>query len=196
MAETGIPLDHAARIAELIDRLGRLARELQYVDGLNPAQWEALRYLSRANKYSRTPGACAEFLGSTKGTVSQTVTALESKGLICRTASPRDRRVCLIDLTDEGRRMIARDPVLKLEQIAAAMHESETEPMVRGLGRLLAMLQLEMGARPFGTCSACSRHLSPDQGCATSTARCGMTGEPLTRDDASRICANYATAAE
>ena len=79
---TGETPDHAARVAELIDRLGRMTRELQYVDGLNPAQWEALRYLNRANRYSRTPGGVADFLGATKGTISQTVSALESKGLI------------------------------------------------------------------------------------------------------------------
>ncbi len=59
---------YAERIAELLDRVSRLARELQFVDGLNPAQWEALRFIARANRYSRSPGAFAEFIGTTKGT--------------------------------------------------------------------------------------------------------------------------------
>lgn len=197
MPETCAPTDHAARIAELIDRIGRMTRELQYVDGLNPAQWEALRYLNRANRYSRTPGCIAEFLGATKGTISQTVTALEAKGLIYRTPSDRDRRVCLIDLTEEGQRMIARDPVLRLERIAAGLPPEMGQAMVNGLSHLMASLQLELGAKPFGVCVACCRHLSADSECqGGETARCGMTGEPLSRDDSRRICVNYRAATE
>src|SRR5690606_124477 len=55
----------AQRVILLLDRLSRLSRELQFVDGLNPAQWEALRFVARANRYSRTPTALAEYLGST-----------------------------------------------------------------------------------------------------------------------------------
>jgi len=190
---TGETPDHAARVAELIDRLGRMTRELQYVDGLNPAQWEALRYLNRANRYSRTPGGVADFLGATKGTISQTVSALESKGLIARTPSDRDKRVCLIDLTAEGERMIARDPVRCIETIVGAMDDRTAALMVDGLGRLMASLQFELGAKPFGVCVACCRHLAPEAGCKKSEAvpKCGMTGEPLKGDAPQRICVNY-----
>jgi len=186
-------MSHAARVAELIDRLGRMTRELQYVDGLNPAQWEALRYLNRANRYSRTPGGVAEFLGATKGTISQTVSALESKGLIARTPSDRDKRVCLIDLTEEGQRMIARDPVRCIETIVGGMDEATAAQMVSGLGRLMASLQIELGSKPFGVCAACCRHLAPESGCKKSeaTPKCGMTGEPLQGDAPQRICVNY-----
>jgi len=190
---TGETPDHAARVAELIDRLGRMTRELQYVDGLNPAQWEALRYLNRANRYSRTPGGVADFLGATKGTISQTVSALESKGLIARTPSDRDKRVCLIDLTAEGERMIARDPVRCIETIVGAMDDRTAALMVDGLGRLMASLQVELGSKPFGVCVACCRHLAPETGCKKSEAvpKCGMTGEPLQGDAPQRICVNY-----
>ncbi len=190
---TGETPDHAARVAELIDRLGRMTRELQYVDGLNPAQWEALRYLNRANRYSRTPGGVADFLGATKGTISQTVSALESKGLIARTPSDRDKRVCLIDLTAEGERMIARDPVRCIETIVGGMDDRTAALMVDGLGRLMASLQFELGSKPFGVCAACCRHLTPEAGCKKSEAvpKCGMTGEPLQGDAPQRICVNY-----
>lgn len=190
---TGETPDHAARVAELIDRLGRMTRELQYVDGLNPAQWEALRYLNRANRYSRTPGGVADFLGATKGTISQTVSALESKGLIARTPSDRDKRVCLIDLTAEGERMIARDPVRCIETIVGSMDDRTAALMVDGLGRLMASLQIELGSKPFGVCVACCRHLAPETGCKKSEAvpKCGMTGEPLKGDAPQRICVNY-----
>ena len=40
----------AQRVIVLLDRIGRLTRELQFADGLNPAQWDALRFLAQANK--------------------------------------------------------------------------------------------------------------------------------------------------
>lgn len=180
------------RVAELIDRLSRLTRELQYVDGLNPAQWEALRFLSRANRYSRTPGAVAQFLGATKGTISQTITALENKGLLERRPSDRDKRVCLIDVTEKGRDQIARDPVRRIEQAVGAMDSQTGAAMVQGLSRLLAALQNDADAPLFGVCVACCRHLSPHDGCGKGeVGRCGVTGEALDSDDAARICVNY-----
>lgn len=69
----------ALEAAHLIDRLDRLARNGEVSGDLNPAQWEALRFVSRANRFSRTPAALAEYLGSTRGTVSQTLIALEKR---------------------------------------------------------------------------------------------------------------------
>jgi DNA-binding MarR family transcriptional regulator len=66
----------------------RLMRAGEHEGGLNPAQWEALRYLSRANRFSNSPIALTRFLGSTKGTISQTIEALERKGFI--TKGPRE----------------------------------------------------------------------------------------------------------
>lgn len=181
------------RVAELIDRLGRMTRELQYVDGLNPAQWEALRFLSRANTYSRTPGAVAQFLGSTKGTVSQTITALENKGLIARRPSERDKRVCLIDLTVEGESLILRDPVKRIESAVGGMDAETGASMVQGLSRLLGALQSGRDKPLFGVCVACCRHISPGGGCGgeEEAARCGVTGEPLSGPDTRKVCVNF-----
>ena len=83
-------------IATLVDRLSRIAHSLQFSEGLNPAQWNALRFLARANKYSTSPGVLADYLGCTKGTISQTLIALESKGLVARIRCDEDRRKVLL----------------------------------------------------------------------------------------------------
>ena len=80
----------ARMIAWPLERLARVMRAREHEDGLNPAQREALRYLARANRFSNTPGALTRYLGATKGTISQTVMALERKGLIAKAA--RDAR--------------------------------------------------------------------------------------------------------
>src|SRR3546814_7076019 len=78
----------AQRVIVLLDRLSRLTRELQFVDGLNPAQWEALRFLATANKYSRSPTALAEYLGATKGTVSDRKSTRLNSSPYCATRMP------------------------------------------------------------------------------------------------------------
>src|SRR3546814_21065683 len=80
-------------LSDLLARTARLIAGDGHSAGLKPVQWQALRYLAIANRFSRTPGALAAWLGQTKGTVSQTVGALERKGLVERTGDPDDRRL-------------------------------------------------------------------------------------------------------
>lgn len=63
----------------LLERIGRVLQNDGHSEGLKPTQWEALRYFARANRFSRSPSALTAYLGMTKGTVSQTVGALEKR---------------------------------------------------------------------------------------------------------------------
>ena len=86
-------MDNIDYLSFTSDQEFRSIREIQYTNGLLPVQWVVLRYLTRANKHSLTPSLVANFLGTTKGTVSQTLYYLEKKGYICRTANAKDKRV-------------------------------------------------------------------------------------------------------
>src|SRR3974377_1180868 len=55
-----------------------------YEGELSPAQWMALRFFARANSFSRTPSAFAEFQATTRGTASQAIKALEAGGGLAR----------------------------------------------------------------------------------------------------------------
>lgn len=180
---------YAERIAELLDRVSRLARELQFVDGLNPAQWEALRFVSRANRYSRSPGAFAEFIGTTKGTASQTLIALEQKGLLERARSAADRRQVELRLTAEGEAMLARDPIANIEQVAELLTPDVGMAMVRGLTRLLHDLQARHGLKTFGVCGDCNLNCVTTE--AVPTKQCGHTGESLDARDMRQICVDF-----
>ncbi len=185
----------ASRVAELIDRLSRLTRELQYVHGLNPAQWEALRFIDRANRYSRNPGALSEFLGASKGTVSQTLISLENKGYINRNRSKTDRRVIELALTERGVALLDLDPVVKIAHMVENMGAGYGVPLVGGLSRLLHDLQVEVGAREFGGCELCDqfRH-EGTRGAPSGAYRCGLTGETLSESEVSQLCVNFAPA--
>lgn len=186
----------ARRVAEVVDRLARLTRELQFVHGLNPAQWEALRFLARANRYSRSPSALAEFLGTTKGTASQTLIALETKGYVTRERSDNDRRAMQLQLTPAGTALLAQDPILAIEEAAGTMGCETGLPLLKGLTRLLHDLQQQSGVREFGVCSDCTllcvKHAAEAEQTET---HCGLTRETLTADDTSRVCINFQRAA-
>ena len=180
----------AQRVIVLLDRLSRLTRELQFVDGLNPAQWEALRFLAAANKYSRSPTALAEYLGATKGTVSQTLIALESKGLITRCKKTCDRRQVDLCLTEAGEAMLAKDPMRTLERAAGEMAEELGPQMVKGLTRLLHDLQNRHQVAGFGVCEDCSLFCINE----AADGQCGSTGETISTAEKVKICVNYKTA--
>lgn len=174
-------------VADLVNRLGRAAHALQFAAGLNPAQWDALRYLARANTYSRTPSALAEFLGTTKGTASQTVRALEAKGYVRRGSDARDRRIVALDLTDAGRDLLAKDPIRQLEQAASALSAEAGDAIVTGLSRLMAQLQHDCGARPFGICARCG-HFRPE---GRGEGRCGLTADLQPASETDLLCVNF-----
>lgn len=193
MSRTG--LDLGQRIIERLDRLGRITRALQFCGALNPAQWEALRFIDRANHYSRSPGALADYLGATKGTVSQTLMSLEEKGLVSRGRSCSDRRVVELELTPQGKQLLCEDPLLTLETAAAELGPELGRRLVDMLDRLFDDIQRRQNLREFGMCWHCQNFVPMDPA-HTSQHRCGLTGEPLSEAETRRLCMNFATPAE
>ena len=186
------PALFAPRVAQLLDRLTRITRELQFAGGLNPAQWEALRFLARANKYSRSPSALADFLGATKGTVSQTLIALEHKGYLNRVPGETDKRVTRLELTPAGRALLQDDPINSLEQAAKELGEDVGAPLVRALSKLLHDLQQRHGLKEFGVCGDCTLLCVSD--CSEKAGekhQCAMTGDALGDGELNRICGGF-----
>ena len=79
-------------IAQLIEKEGRLVSNSCYADGFKPVQWEVLRFPNQAYVFSRNPSSLGEYLGVTKGSVSQTIATLEDRGLLRKKADKKDKR--------------------------------------------------------------------------------------------------------
>jgi DNA-binding MarR family transcriptional regulator len=184
------------RIANIVNRLGRTIHALQFAEGLNPAQWEALRYLAKANRYSRTPTAIAEYLRTTKGTASQTLRSLAAKGLISKATDRTDRRVVLLDVTAAGHGVLARDPIRRLARSAECLGP-DLERANGLLQRLAAGLEAAAGLKGFGLCADCT-HFCKNAAAASDQGphRCGLTGDGLATAEAGQICVNYARVPE
>lgn len=179
-------------LAELIGRIGRLIHARQYAAGLNPAQWEALRYVDRANLRSRTPGALADYLGTTKGTASQTLIALEEKGLIRRDRSDRDRRQVEISLTEAGRGRLKDDPIDLLRSALGALPIEAERTLLTALSDLLDRLRRADGLTAFGMCGLCRHFGCQEDGAGDSApATCCLTGDALGASDWNGLCVNY-----
>ncbi|EKF19139.1 MarR family winged helix-turn-helix transcriptional regulator [Nitratireductor pacificus] len=173
-------------ISAMIGRLARIVSHDGHAAGLKPVQWEALRYLARANRFSCTPSALTAYLGTTKGTVSQTLMALERAGFVRKSTDPADRRSVRLELTEAALALLPHDETQRFERAMDAISELERRALRLGLSALLKARITADGGRPFGLCHAC-RHFRKD---ARGPGRhlCGLLAEPLDDDDASRIC--------
>lgn len=174
------------RILMLLERLGRLMNGRGHELGLKPVQWEALRYLSRANRFSRTPSGLTAYLGSTKGTVSQTLIALEKKALIRKRVVADDRRAVRLELTAAGRRALRDDPLLEFGESLAILSRGDEVALEECLTTMIGEHLERADGRPFGLCRTC-RHFeknAPDG----DPHYCGLLEERLSADDAQRIC--------
>ena len=173
-------------IAVLLERLARVMQNEAHVGGLKPTQWEALRYLARANRVSRTPSGLTAYLGMTKGTVSQTLNALERKQLIVKEADPADRRQVRIDLTPKGLRLLEQDPIDAMLRSASKLSGEERRGLAQSLESLLKETLSWRGGRPFGACRTCRFFKARAPGGAPHY--CGLLDVALSADDSQRIC--------
>ncbi|MDE5442588.1 winged helix DNA-binding protein [Bradyrhizobium sp. CSA207] len=99
---------------ESIELLEQVARILWFEGtkhGLRDREWMALRFLSRANRFSRTPSALASYVGTTRGTASFIIGELERLGYLERTRSAKDKRSVMLSVTQQGKKFLVRDPV-------------------------------------------------------------------------------------
>src|SRR5713226_10703039 len=90
--------------------------------GLRDREWMALRFLGRANRFSRTPSALAGFIGATKATASQIVKALEKKSYLVRKPSQEDKRSVMLCVTSQGEKcLVQHDPINLLLNAVAGL---------------------------------------------------------------------------
>jgi len=153
----------ALTLFELVERLSQLTRtglrETGSEHGLQPVHLQILFYLGQANRFSNTPQALAEYLGLTRGTVSQSLILLARRRLLTRQTDVRDARVVRLALTTEGAELLAGLKVAQAWREAVA----EVTPARLGSTKLVLSQVLNRvvergGRRSFGLCSTC-RHI-------------------------------------
>jgi len=185
----------ARETAELLLLVGRFVQAEGYDGELSPAQWMALRYFARANPFSRTPSAFAEFQATTRGTASQAIKALEARGYLVRQRSKTDRRSVSLRLTNKGNRALARDPFEALVRAVDALGAKERTEMHDTLHEVLATVAASGAHRRFGVCQDCTYlggEMRRNRTSASSAAlECLLLGVPIQSEDAGLLCVHF-----
>lgn len=185
----------ARETAELLLLLGRFVQAEAYHGNLSPAQWMALRFFARANSFSRTPSAFAEFQATTRGTATQTIKALVTGGYLVRQQSEADGRSVSLRLTSKGKKALARDPFEVLVSAVDSLNAEEQTAMHDALHQVLTTVAASGAHRHFGVCQDCA-HLSGET-CGSSTSanlsglECLLFGVPIKPPDAGLLCVHF-----
>lgn len=180
---------HLARIARATDETPE-GRARSATMRLSSAQWAALRYMARANPFSRTPSAFARYHGTTRGTASQTIKSLVAAGLLTRARDDRDRRSVRFALTQAGEALLAEDGACALAQAVADLPPAQRETLIETMRRLAGEIAVKHGAPCFGCCQDC-RHLRDGEAC---DGYCAQVGAPIAGDDRHLLCADFEAA--
>jgi len=181
-------------IATYIERLANLLRNEMRSSGnrvgLQPTQLDALQYLSSCNRFSDTPMGVTEFLGQTKGTVSQSLKVLEREGLVEKQVDADDKRVTHLKVTASGKKVLHQMyPAKKFAEGCAALPEAEQSQLVELLKSLLNGIQRANGYKSFGVCATCRFNRKIDD----KNYHCELVDTPLTAKDVTLICREHSS---
>ena len=144
----------------ILERLANLLRadlrRIGTASGLQAVHLQALIYLAQCNHFSNTPQSLADYLGLTKGTVSQSLLLLDRRGLIERYEDELDRRVVRLRLSESGQALLGEVGLHDLWRGATRdVSATRVRTAVSTLREVLFLLQDEAGTANFGTCETC-----------------------------------------
>jgi len=150
--------------------------------GFQLVNLEILQYLSICNNYSNTAQAISEYLGQTKGSISQTLKIMEKSGHIERRPCIKDKRVIRLFLTNKGQVSLK-----KMSQHRMKIQDENPE-VLAALKTLLKTWQYNHRDTGFGQCLSCKYH----QKASSHKFKCNLTGEYLPLSDKLKICREHA----
>lgn len=152
-----VPLDGMEILARVrrLDRLSRPAIEAVFKKhGIDTGEFDVLATLQRAGPPHRLrPTELYETLMISSGGLTDRLSRLARRGLICREASPADGRSLLVKLTPKGRALIdkafAEDMAVELTMLSP-LSRKERETLATLLSKLLSAIEKKQlpGSRP------------------------------------------------
>jgi MarR family transcriptional regulator, negative regulator of the multidrug operon emrRAB len=182
---------------ESIELLEQVARILWFEGakhGLRDREWMALRFLSRANRFSRTPSALASYVGTTRGTASFIIGELERLGYLERKRSAQDKRSVMLSVTQQGKKFLLRDPVNVLVEAIAVL---EDEAKVSFRDALRHVLDQSDAAEQRHHTDVCKRCIFLREDRATTDSRttaefsCRLFRAPIAEAEVDLLCTSF-----
>jgi len=182
---------------ESIELLEQVARILWFEGakhGLRDREWMALRFLSRANRFSRTPSALASYVGTTRGTASFIIGELERLGYLERKRSAQDKRSVMLSVTQQGKKFLVRDPVNVLVESIAVL---EDEAKVSFRDALRHVLDQSDAAEQRHHTDVCKRCIFLREDRTTADSRttaefsCRLFRAPIAEAEVELLCTSF-----
>jgi DNA-binding MarR family transcriptional regulator len=185
------------RLFDLLERIGTLLRaeerKTATILNLHPIHLQVLRYLAQCNRYSNTPRGVSKYLGTTKGTTSQSLLVLQRHGYLQKKPDLNDQRVLHLVLTPKGQTLVSTlNSLFDKKALYADLEMSDLQIAQRVIEQLLRNFQKANHHQTFGQCHTC-RYLVVTEG--KNLFRCGLTQEALTASETVKICQDHASSA-
>lgn len=158
--------------------------------GLTGREWTALRFLARANGFSKTPSALAAFLGTPRSAATQIAASLQSEGLIVRKPSPHDKRSITLCVTREGEKLLERDPINALRDQIAALEVEDRSQLRDSLRQVLLRLDVAQHRQHADVCSQCMFLVESDEG-KHRHFKCRFFRQSIAPKDLSLLCTYF-----
>ena len=164
--------------------------------GLRDREWMALRFLGRANRFSRTPSALAGFIGATRATASQIVKTLETKSYLIRKPSSEDKRSVVLCVTAQGEKALAQhDPVNHVLNAVTALGSAECIRLRDSLREVLHHLDAAHQRLNAAICRDCmflaERSPTANKGRASAEFTCRLYRAPISQDEIDLLCTSF-----
>jgi MarR family transcriptional repressor of emrRAB len=167
--------------------------------GLRDREWMALRFLGRANRFSRTPSALASYIGATRATASQIVKTLEKKTYLVRKPSHEDKRSVVLCVTSQGEKYLKqRDPINPVLNAVAALGAEECIKLRDALREILNQVDATDHRFNASTCRDCMflSERGPSKGRATAEIMCRFYRAPISPDEIELLCMSFERASD
>jgi MarR family transcriptional repressor of emrRAB len=168
-------------------------------NGLRDREWMALRFLGRANRFSRTPSALAGFIGATRATSSQIVKTLEKKTYLDRKPSHEDKRSVVLCVTSQGEQFLRKhDPVNPVLNAVAALDTEERIKLRDSLKEILNRVDTTHHRFNASICRDCMflAKRDPSKGGATAEFMCRFYRAPISLDEIELLCISFERASD
>jgi MarR family transcriptional repressor of emrRAB len=167
--------------------------------GLRDREWMALRFLGRANRFSRTPSALAGFIGATRATASQIVKTLEEKAYLARKPSHEDKRSVVLCVTSQGEKCLRQhDPVNPVVNAVAALDTEECIKLRDSLREILSRVDATHHRFNASICRDCMflAERGPGKGRAAAEFMCRFYRAPISLDEIELLCISFERASD
>lgn len=149
------------RLREGLERIAAVLRADQWRGveraGLSPTQAQILSFLASQGERGARVMAVAEHLRVSQPTATDSIAALEKKGLAVRRADPKDRRASVVAPTDTGRDC-AHDigaQTTATDRALTALDPAEQAALLALLTKLIRNLQRAGSISPQRMCVTC-----------------------------------------